>query len=86
MTSQVSGTTVQSNNLVDVNPLFVNAATFDFHLLAGSPAINAGTTLSDVPTAFDGTTRPQGAAYDIGAFEYGIINVTSPPSFPISVP
>ena len=40
-----------------------------FWLLAGSPAIDAGTVLSEVLKAFDGVTRPQGAGYDIGAFE-----------------
>lgn len=40
----------------------------DFSLLAGSPAIDQGV---DVPVRddFDGTQRPQGGIYDIGAFE-----------------
>lgn len=36
---------------------------------AGSPAIDAGATLKEVPTDFDGVARPQGAGHDIGAFE-----------------
>ena len=35
----------------------------------GSPAINAGVTLSTVTTDFDGVSRPQGGVYDIGAYE-----------------
>jgi hypothetical protein len=61
--------TIQSNNLFGVDPKFVNAAGGDFRLLSGSPAINAGAWLSEVPFAFDGTPRPQGGAYDIGAYE-----------------
>jgi len=48
--------------------LFVNPGT-DYHLKAGSPAINAGTTLADVADDKEGTTRPQGGAYDIGCYE-----------------
>jgi hypothetical protein len=48
------------------NPLL----TADFHLQAGSPAINAGMALSGVPYDFECDARPQGAGYDIGADEY----------------
>ena len=41
----------------------------DFHLRFNSPAIDAGTN-TGVATDYDGTARPQGAAYDIGAYEY----------------
>lgn len=40
-----------------------------FRLLPGSPAIDTGIILSQVPCDFDGVTRPQGAGYDIGAYE-----------------
>jgi hypothetical protein len=62
--------TVQSNNLT-ANPLFLNAASGDFHLQSGSPAIDQGLTLSTVHNDRDGNLRPQGGAYDIGAYEYG---------------
>ncbi|MCK9641515.1 MAG: malectin domain-containing carbohydrate-binding protein [Prolixibacteraceae bacterium] len=52
------------------NPYFTNTATYDFSILSSSPAINAGATIAAVTTDFLGTTRPQGAAYDIGAYEY----------------
>ena len=64
-----TGATI-SNNVLSSDPLFVDAAAANFHLQAGSPAIDAGITLALVATDFDGVTRPQGLAYDIGAFEY----------------
>jgi hypothetical protein len=67
------------------DPKFVNAGTFDFHLQSTSPAIDAGTTLSLVTTDFDGRPRPQGSAYDIGAYEYGGIAPTPTP-FPTPTP
>ncbi len=59
-----------SGNLPSTDPKLVNASTFDFHLQSGSPAIDTGLTLSDVTVDYDGHVRPQGAAYDIGAYEY----------------
>lgn len=49
---------------------YVNAAGLDWHLTAGSAAIDRGVTLPAVPKDYDGRTRPRGAAYDLGAFEY----------------
>ena len=61
------------NSLVCYNPnteLFENISTCDFHLVSGSIAIDAGTS-EDAPSVdYDGLNRPQGAGYDIGAFEY----------------
>jgi len=50
----------------------VTAGSEDFHLVAGSSLINAGTDLSATFTDdIDGTTRPTGAGtWDIGADEY----------------
>jgi len=67
--------TVGSHNKIGTSsgykPMFVSSSTpYDFHLQSGSPAIDAGLTLSQVPYDFDGTARPQGSAYDIGAYEY----------------
>jgi hypothetical protein len=65
-----------SGNIMNVSaPGFVNApATLpvspNFSLTARSPAIDAGLTLAVTKVAFDGTPRPQGSAYDIGAYEY----------------
>jgi hypothetical protein len=44
----------------------------DFKINSGSPAIDVGETLgSPYNSDFWETVRPQGSAYDIGAFEYG---------------
>jgi hypothetical protein len=52
------------------NPRFVNVGAGDFHLQAGSPAINAGLRLG-YTRDFDDNTVPAGAAPDMGAYEYG---------------
>ncbi|OGF61969.1 MAG: hypothetical protein A2Y62_20835, partial [Candidatus Fischerbacteria bacterium RBG_13_37_8] len=54
---------------VNEDPLFVNIATGDFHLQALSPAVNAGFT-TGITVDYEGISRPQGVAYDIGAHEY----------------
>jgi hypothetical protein len=59
-----------TNNVLGANPLFVNAAAGDFHLMALSPAIDAADSAATEATDFDGTARPQGAKRDVGAFEY----------------
>jgi parallel beta-helix repeat protein len=58
------------------DPLF--AGVRDFHLRAGSPAIDSATSMNAPATDFDGTTRPQGAGVDRGAYEA----VTAPGSQP----
>lgn len=50
--------------------LFVNAARNNYQLVATSPAVDRGTPLANVPTDLLGVTRPQGAAFDIGAYEF----------------
>jgi hypothetical protein len=49
--------------------LFVDPAGNNYQLKSGSPAINAGTTLSDVPTDILGVKRPQHGGFDIGCYE-----------------
>jgi hypothetical protein len=57
---------------VNSDPLFVNLSSLDFHLTSSSPAKDAGVALgiSSFQWDHDGITRPQGPAYDIGAYEY----------------
>jgi hypothetical protein len=78
---------VSSNNLLDIpgssissssfakdivnrDPLFVNVTGSNYHLQAGSPAKDAGVSVP-VQADLDGASRPQGAGYDIGAYELG---------------
>jgi len=58
------------------DPQFTNAGGGDFSLQGGSAARNQGATISMVTTGYSGPpafapiSRPQGPAYDIGAYEY----------------
>ncbi|GAB3351864.1 NEW3 domain-containing protein [Lysobacter tyrosinilyticus] len=49
-------------------------ATFDAELLAGSPLADRVAPLADVTTDFMLTSRPQGSASDVGAYEMPVIN------------
>ncbi len=62
------GFQVTVTNTIAADPKFVTST--DFHLQSASPAIDAGLNLGTaVPTDYDGVARPQGAGFDIGAFE-----------------
>jgi len=49
---------------------FVAPGSLDFSISTGSSLKNAGATVASVTTDIAGASRPQGAAYDIGAFEF----------------
>jgi hypothetical protein len=49
------------------------------HLQSTAPAIDAGKNISSVTNGHDGDPRPQGAEYDIGAYER---TGNTPPSAP----
>jgi hypothetical protein len=59
------------NDLIGVDPLLIDPPNNDFHLQPGSPAIDAGEIRAEVIHDLEGTPRPQGAGYDIGAYEFG---------------
>jgi len=59
----------QHSIIATQSDLFVDPANFDYHLKTVSPAIDAGTTLTDVVFDLEGVSRPQGSAYDIGCYE-----------------
>ncbi len=81
----IADQTGSAGNLA-VDPRFADIAGGDYHLLAGSPAIDAGSSVGAPATDFDGRTRPfdgdgdGNALVDIGAFEFGRLIVISPPS------
>src|SRR5467141_3695557 len=66
-----------AGNLDNIDPRIVTAPSCtvdaasipDAHLQIGSPAIDMGLTVVDVPIDYDGTARPQGIKFDLGAFE-----------------
>ncbi len=77
-----AGSSCTSANL-SANPTFTNLGGKDFHLQAGSPAIDAGTTISNLLTDMDGIHRPQGKGYDVGAYEsFAGSGGTAPPPAP----
>ncbi len=50
------------------DPLFTDSYNKNFHLLNSSPAIDTGTSMF-IYKDFEGTSRPQGNGYDLGAYE-----------------
>lgn len=56
-------------NAVATAATFVGAAGGDFHQASGSSSVNAGATVSAFSYALENTSRPQGGAWDIGAYE-----------------
>lgn len=59
------------SNLALSASAFVDAAGHDYELSATSPAADRGVTIAEVTTDRLGTSRPQGTAYDVGAYERG---------------
>jgi hypothetical protein len=56
---------------INADPDFVSASTFDFQLRAASPCVDEGVNVSSIVSRdLLGVTRPQGLAFDIGAYEF----------------
>ncbi|MDD2798060.1 MAG: T9SS type A sorting domain-containing protein [Bacteroidales bacterium] len=57
---------------------FVDALNHNYRLVSGSPAIDAGVDVSTsgITTDIEGTARPQGLGYDMGAYEYSTTGIT----------
>jgi hypothetical protein len=61
-----------NGDLVNVNPQFVDVTNGNFHLRWGSPGIDTGLTVSNLPVDLESVSRPQGGGFDIGPYEYRI--------------
>ena len=64
---------LSATGTVSADPLFVNCtgdSSGDYPLRSNSPAIDGGTNDRTPTKDYAGTARPQGSAWDIGAFEY----------------
>lgn len=74
-TSLPTGDNITTVSALRGDPKLANPAGNDFHILTGSPAIDSGiaTVSSLVSRDYDGSRRPQGSAFDIGALEYSTI-------------
>jgi Right handed beta helix region len=62
----------------------VNAAGGDFHPTVASRVIDVGIALPSFSTDYDGTTRPQGSGWDIGAYEFSAPTLNPPTNLRIA--
>ena len=90
--AQWQAATSKGVGCIEADPLFVDVTAADFRLQADSPAINKtdehdlyqqfyNTYGLDIRYDMDGANRPQGPAWDIGAYEYpeGYVSPTPTP-------
>ncbi|HEY7173091.1 MAG TPA: right-handed parallel beta-helix repeat-containing protein [Vicinamibacterales bacterium] len=82
---------------LNADPKFLNPANHDFHLSSNSPAIDAGQTAGvyatfqqrygiSIAKAPDGMARPQGSAWDVGAYEFSAgCSANSAPTAPTNL-
>lgn len=68
---------IQGEGNMAGDPIFVDSVNSDYHLGTGSPCIDKGTSASAPLVDFEGTPRPQGATFDIGAYEYSAVTAIS---------
>ena len=66
----------------NLSSLFVNPSLNDYHIINGSVAVDAGTSTvsADVTKDLDLINRPINNLYDIGCYEYSVVNNTMTPS------
>lgn len=66
-------------NSLNADPVFVTTGvTPDLQLQTSSPAKDTGVTIGSITTDLLGMTRPQGSAYDMGAYEFVVGGGGSP--------
>lgn len=58
------------NGNINQDPAFASLGDGDFHLMDDSPCIDTATEEGASLEDFEGTVRPQGIGYDMGAFEF----------------
>jgi hypothetical protein len=56
-----------SSDVASADPRFVGAG--DYHLMAGSPALDTASAAGAPSDDLDGLPRPVGAGFDMGAYE-----------------
>ena len=76
-TTAIAGATVGGAHNASGDPRFAAPGANDYHLRAGSPAINAGADLG-VHVDVDGQARPFGGGFEIGYDEFTLIRVLLP--------
>jgi predicted outer membrane repeat protein len=64
-----AGDTAAGAGSISQDPLFAAPATGNYHLTPASPCKDASKSIG-VSVDLDGTARPQGAGFDMGAYEY----------------
>jgi hypothetical protein len=75
----VSGAPTQTTGNITTDPKFASTASRNFHLLAGSPAIGAGTAISTLLYDIEGYQRA--TPLDLGAYNFGsYVPDTTPPT------
>ncbi len=65
----LSSTNIKGDNYIEGDPLFTSIPSLDFSIQSSSPAKDVGSSKVAPITDYVGTSRPQGAGYDIGAYE-----------------
>jgi hypothetical protein len=63
---------------LSVDPKFIDPTSRNFQLDETSPLIDAGTTIDAITNDIVGVNRPQGNAYDIGAYESAYSQINPP--------
>lgn len=67
--SALSAEASHASNLAVGVEAFLDAPTHNYRLSAGSAAIDVGETIAEIVSDRLGTARPQGKAFDVGAYE-----------------